>query len=849
MQETSEAKENVFVARESDVRTLRQHLEAALAGDGRTLVLQAPVGGGKRALVGELVREAASLEDDVLVLRIPVMDEEDGMRTLVRMYAGLYGALHREKLLGTKVEMVLNAQLPRHSRRTQAWFQAFIEGLKRPPKPGEDTFQLSLPRDNPALGLIKVLLGIASKLPVILELQNIHNCHSLPVLSLLEALMDALAGKTRMLLLLGSEPIDDHSSIYISAAWRDLLARRREELEYLQLEPWGATEVQEFLESRGLDGNASGIARVASGKPGFVAELVDLLKERDMLGDDLDGMGLIDLTPTDVDESELDDAPEDSPEEPDTQQVGKRRKAQASDAPLVAHLAALLGQLFPSSLVADIAGLERDSVDDLLDACGGLFKEVQYSEQIKSWMYAFKRGIYRFGILEANRDEQARQRAGNVGRFIERFLVPRGHAFIVKAIRVHAEAGESERAALLKGMAISADRTELWAMAHEILKEFPDVSWPDPMRRAVLMNLLERLILANAVEPAEKVFNEAIAWASQVDDRTMQGWVLLLGSRLDQRRGDLFRARDRANDSLTFFNSEGDKMRAAEVHSQIAMIELSDGNSNAALEQVELAETSSDSPNVKAQAAFIRGLVYKRDRKFSEAIQQFKTANERAGQIGQGALALEAALNLGETLLFTKQADKAADVLNRCVQIAQALRNPVKERTASALLGQAQATLKHFQAAINSAGHALELTGKLNFKQLLAADTYNLGLFNFLAGNHHEAASLFRQAMEHLAPADRLLRKEIHFNLGMALKSVGEISGSREAFQAALEPALQSKDWNKVLVANRELGDMARDAGNSEEARKYYEAAMEATESGGIHDARKALRRRLDSLK
>ena len=45
--------------------------------------------------------------------------------------------------------------------------------------------------------------------------------------------------------------------------------------------------------------------------------------------------------------------------------------------------------------------------------------------------------------------------------------------------------------------------------------------------------------------PAKKVWNDAIMrWASEKEDRRLQGWLLFSGSRMDFRRQDLYRSRE-----------------------------------------------------------------------------------------------------------------------------------------------------------------------------------------------------------------------------------------------------------------------------------------------------------------
>lgn len=842
----AETNETLFVARESDVEALKAHLDAARKGAGCTVVLSAPLGGGKRAVVGEVARQAVGASDDTLVWRTPLVDEEDGLRTLLRMYAGLYSVLHRTPLLKTKVEMVLNAQMPQYGQRVQGWLNAFIDGLKKGPKPGEETFQVSLPRDNPLSGLVEVVRAISSKITILMELQNVHHCHSVALYAFIEALMELTRDRSRLLLVLSTEPVGPETTAYMPPPWEDFLTRRKADYHAMDLAPWGETEVKTYLDSKSLSGNVGRIVEISGGKPGFVAELVDHLEALGRLGDSLEGETLASLTPTGIDEDELDDDSGETPAPDD--EMGKRRKAKATDAPLVHHVGALLGHAFPSNLIADMAGLDRDSTDDLLDASSELLEELQFSEPIQSWLYGFKRGIFRFGILEANRTDEGRQRAVRVGTFMERFLAPRGFEFLVKTLRVYAEAGETRRCQILKSLALTSDVPDVWLMVHDFVQYFGDISWPAPMRRTVFLNFLDRLVNAGTVEAAEKVYNEAMQWATDNEDRPMQAQVLFSGSRLDYRRQDVFRARDRARDALTLFKAMDNKLKAAEVLNHISLVELSDGNANAALDLAKEAEELAPIPPIQANTEFVRGLIAKRDRKLPEAIDNFRKANELAGNAGMGPLALEAAINLGETHLMAQEPDKAADVLNKCIRISQALRNPVRERAAASLLAQAQALLQHWQAAMTSAQHTLDLTRKLKLERFVAADTYNVGFFALQSGKDNEAVSLFRQALQTANPQDLVLQREIQFHLGTTLKKIGETQQARVALQACLDPAQKTKEPRRLVEAQSELSDILKAQGDKQGAAALLKAAIATAEANDMREARKGLRRKLDTL-
>jgi len=849
-----------YVARAADLDALQEHWAAARSGEPRIVRMHAPLGGGKRAIAGELSRRAVAEDEDTLVWRAVLSDETDGLQNLIRLYAGLFQALHRSPSMRGRVEMALNAQLPHEPRRTQGWYQAFIEGLKKgAPKAGDSEFQVILPRDNPLVGLVEITIAIARKFPIMMDIQNVHHAHSLGLVALLEALLDELIvqeeEKFHLMILLGLGDLDETAKMSWSLPLQDFLTRREEDLDVHTLSPWGAEEVGLYLSSRDLESDAENIARIADGRPGFIAELIDWLKDNDKLGDDLSSFSLADVADVTPDADELegdDDDDDDTEEEASEDKAPTRRKAGAEDAENVAFTAALLGLTFPSGLVADLRGLERDSVDDLLDATDALYKELQFSKPLGTWIYQYHRALLRESVLVRHASDEDKQHRVLVARAMEQALVPRGYAYVVKTARMYAEGGEAGRASLMRSMALASDQPQMWAMCHDLTQYFDEVSWPDALRRTVFLQLLDRMMKQGGkeVERSETLFNEAMEWATGKEDRTMQAVLLFMGSQLDMRRQDLYRARDRANDALKLFTAMEDKNKQGEVHAHLATIELNDGNINAALDQARLAEEIAPTPPMQAQAEFVRGHAARRDpKRIQEAVDHFRKSNEIAGRAGLGPQALQAGLAFGETLLASRQPDKAADVLSQVQRIAGQLQNAPQERAACTLLGQAQAGVGNFEAALTAANRALELTRALKFNQFEPFDLFNVALFNLRLKRPTEAVSLFRQAREKANVSDQRFMKELQFNMGMAMVQIGQRTEGAEALRASVTPATQARDWAKVVAANRTLSDLERVGGNTTAARRHLEGAIKAAEAGGMKDLRKQLRRQLDTLR
>ena len=80
-----------------------------------------------------------------------------------------------------------------------------------------------------------------------------------------------------------------------------MLERMSDNITAVTLSPWGAEEVGLYLEGQKLESDAARIADIASGRPGFIAELVTYLKNSDQLGADLSGMTMANLADLSVD--------------------------------------------------------------------------------------------------------------------------------------------------------------------------------------------------------------------------------------------------------------------------------------------------------------------------------------------------------------------------------------------------------------------------------------------------------------------------------------------------------------------------------------------------------------------
>jgi tetratricopeptide (TPR) repeat protein len=838
----------VFVARDSDLQVLKDAWQSANGGTPKTFLLAAPYGGGKRALVAQLARFAKTQEEDVLIFRPTFSEEEDGQNTLVKLYAGLMSYLHGNIPQRGKVELALNSRKTQQDPRVQNWVTSFLDGMKKgSPKPGETQFQLHIPSDNPLLGFVELVHQMAQAYPVVLEIQNIHNTHSVAIVSMLKALLHKNSGaeNCRLLTILSTVPVEENSG-WLSQPLQDVLKEESNNYEVLSLDPWGVEETTQYLKSKELNtDNAEDITRLTDGRPGFVAELSDLLAEDDGLAKKLSG-DLKDLYSIAPDADELD-----SEEEEDDGTESKRAKATIEDANKISFISALLGMSFPSGIVADMLNLERSSVDDIYDATEDIYKEVQFSKPLNTWIYQYKHAMIRECVLANFTSEDDTRIAGNTAAFVERFLAPAGYGYVVKALKIYAQAGVQQRADVMRNVALGADQPQMWNLTRDMVSYFDDAVWSDALIRTTYLNLCERMSRMGDVNQAEDIIKEALNWGAgrDEDDKGLKAFLMLSGSRLDSRRQDHYRARERAAESLELYRELESPVQQAEALAQLALVEFNDGKPNAALDRVNQAEELTEVVPLRALTSFIRGLVAKQNKQIQEALGHFTKANQLAGQAGRGALALDSGIQMGEMLVASGQHTQAVEVLRQVQQIAQGLKAGPQERQICAMMVQAFANQQQFEPALNIAQRALQISHALKDRRTLPADLYNVGFFQLMLKRPSEAVALLKQARELADQKNRAFVREVLFHLGQAQLQIGERSAAEESLQAALQPVQETRDGGKALTIYQQLGRLAQDREDNPRAEKLYNNALNVAKQLKNKEAQKVIKEMLKNMR
>ena len=843
-----------FVVRPADLSTLDAAWSAAREGTPRAFRLVAPaLGGASTALTDTLLRQVKGQGADALLWRVAATDQDNGLQWLLRAYGALVGEAASDVLLRGKVEMILNGLLPTETKRVQDWFQGFTETL-REAKPDRATgqVQLKIAQDNPLVALVEIVRALSTKLPIILDLPGVTHVGSVLPAQFLEALLAECGAGHRLLVLTHDEPAGEARDAVTPLAWQDLVTRLGDRLTLLDLGDWTADETAAHLASRGLSGDAAALATLGLGRPALISDLAGLLAERDQLTSV--PTDLASLAPMGVDEDEL-DAPAGEPAE------GTPRHATAADAPRVAFVAALLGHAFPSALVAEISGFERDSVDDLFDAMGDLFEEQRRDESMNTWIYRFARPAYRDSVLARFTSEEDTEIARRVAMFLERFLAPRGVGFVQRAARIYADYAAPQRAAAMRSLALTMDAPEAWGLAWELLTYFDEITWSDGMRRTVATTLLDHLAQTGDPRAADRVHQQVTAWAAERDLPDLQAWLLLNGSRLDLRRQDLYRARDRARDALALFDKLGDKGRMAECHLQLASVALADGRpddaheaAGAALGAVATVREGADQPTVPphiaSQAELVRGIVARGRNELDAAIGHFEAANQIGGQSGQAAVALDAGLNLGEALVGKGDLERARDVLRRMFTAARQINAAPRERAAAELLSRIEASARNLDGALQFAQRALQISQQAGAQAALPFDLHRVGSLLLAKDQAKQALPFFTEAAKLVDGAsEHPLTREVWYAGGIAAARAGDATTARTWLDKVLPLLEAAKDARRYVASADALASVEAGGGNPTRAIALLEKAVALATESGLKDERRALSKRLEQLK
>lgn len=843
--------ERTIVGHRQQLQTLRD-LFGDLSDGPKVAVVEGVENSGRGALVTHLLEE----DDGRLGLRWRFSERDDGVAALLRVHAGVSVALVQDRDAARVALDGLRDEDRERTERLGNWLATFTTQLAAS-KPGADgKLELRLPKDNPYWGLLHTVQELTQDQPLVIELAGVNAVTSPAFWVWLHQLWQAVQRRKLPVLWVvapsrssyGEDATDDSPTP--SRMLFGLLDGHVDAA--LECPALDEPQVQEVLDltyrPHTLPAElAPALRGMSDGLPVQLADLLALMEaEEVVVWDDPDGytltrpvadLSLRSLIPTTEFEAQAGD---------DAGPEGSRDREQLAES--ILRAAAVEGELFTSGLVADVLGLPRDVVDDLLDEMDEIVEEVRHLEAAGSWQYRFVRPTYHRYYAATGVDRKTRNLPSKIARALVDTYLPASFGYLPVAARLFGSAGQGRQARNLLALAMGSDRLDLSRDAIEILQSVGTEGLPEGLARMIHAEPAERAVNGAAPEVARQMLDYLRRWADQHDDTALGAYEQLLRSKLATRERDLDAALTHAQQALDGFRDAGERVRSAETLNQMAMLSLHRRDAAGAKKYLDLSSKESNIPPVKAHALFIRGLLHMGERKLSAAAESFGQSASTAKDAGNALLALEAQLKQGEMLIVQGRATSARRPLRMALGSAKAMGAPSLERSASVLLSQAEGASGNSAEAYDLARDALALAQQMNLTQALAGDLYHCGLFAAAAGQRDEALDYFRQATDAAPEQDVTLRKEIQFHLGQMAMAAGDLDAADGALSESLQLARQVGDAARIARTLRAQGLVAEKREDTAAARTLYEQAIETMTTPALQKERAELAQHLKSL-
>ncbi len=830
---------------------LDQLLELLPAAQGapQTALLVGDPGSGRGALVAKLQEQAG----DRLFLRWRFVSVDDGVACLLRLTAGCAGTLSRGGEVAREAASRLRSGLAEDDdERRSAWIGAFLDSVEGAKRTADGGIQLQLPKDNPYWGLLEFLLALAGTVPVTFEMQQINAVTSPAFWTWFAALRREVARRDLPVLWVFSmidspfgeaadDPLPTPSGLVLRALSGAVDAT-------VELPPLTTAEVAAWLEERYQphrfpDEMAGILTDQTGGNLALLEDLVGLLEaEEIVVWDEAEGfqlqgspeqLHLDELVPPAVPEGGEDDGDVDPQERADLART-------------VLEVGALEGPVFTAGVIADTLGVDRDTVDDILDELPALVEEGKFQQAVQSWSYRFVRPVFREHFLRGEGSKKPSPHARKMARALLDRFVPASPAYIPLAASLFGQIGQERQARNLLALAMGTDRLDLSRAAQEIVAKHGREGLPANLLRLLYAEPAERAVNGAQAPLAGELIGALERWAEESSDASLTGYSQLLRSRLAMRERDLEAAADHAEKALESFGD--DPVRRGETLNQLAMLAIHRRDPKAARSYVDQASKASTIPPVKATSLFVRGILRRGERKASSAADSFGEAARLAMTAGNPLLSLEARLNQGEMMMMAGRGKTALDPLRQARELAAAMRVKPLERSATTLLAQAEAANGDPKEAFDLARDALALGQELGMAAYLAADHYHCGVFGLAAGDAAAGRKHLDQAVQSLQDPDSPLAKEIHFHLGQLQLVEGTLGDARDSLTRSRELAQKGNDPTRAARALQALGMVAEKGGDLDGARALYREAMAEMTTPALQKEREAIRRHLEEM-
>ena len=824
------------ISRGAEIATLERSLTEARGGTPQLVVIEGEEGSGRRTVVTTALKNSG---EGILPLRAHFIEGEDGLRVLLRLYAGLFGALHRDATLKASVETYLAEQAVEKAsdERMGQWIKAFQEGLaKEAPQSDSPTFQVTIPRASPFLGLMELLILLSRRFTILLELGDSHNVLSFPFWAFTHAMMARISRDKAPVCVVMWHPRQATDEEGAPVLLRQLLAGVPADIGQteIQLPLFTQDQLGELASSRhpGLSLNGDQLARleeVSGGRPGWACQVLDRLAEQKRLATNGDGKWKLEGDSSAFDPASL------LPAFPAADDARLRR---------VLQVAALEGRTFTSTVIADVLDLKKDEVEDLLDDLDEHIREVVHHEALGCYLYRFNSALLHRQLAASISPHARAEQARTLAELLERKYVPRAGEMAFKGARLWREAGEPRRAANLLGLITAMERPDLLQMGYEIFRVDIHAGYGAMVVRGLHLSLAEKLSGNGPVQLGMEVMNSLAFWASENKVEDLAPWIAFYRGRFLQRANQPAEAAKFADEARSGFARQKNAIKEAESLNLLASIELGRGELGKVMEYSQRVLGLSQFIPVVAQARFMKGLVHKGRGELQPAVEDLKAALDSSAKVGNLALHADAGLNLAETLLMGNNAPAAEGLLNQLLQLTRQQKMQPRERGALSLLAKTYGAMKDLPRARANASEALKLARSLKNRLAEGADLFDLGLFSYQDGDLDEAQIYLKEAEAAVREvAFPPLMTEILFHLGL-------VASANEDLDRALVYYLEAEKFCRQVGNERRLANILFNTAaiylhqdKIGEARTYLEQSRPLVEKYGTDQDKKALRK------
>jgi tetratricopeptide (TPR) repeat protein len=825
---------------------------ASAEGPQRVL-LDGKRGSGRRTAVGQLGQSLVEAGEKFCLVRIPFEAADDGVRSLMRVYGAFIASMGRGAGFDNPPADLLEAAAGNsEDERVSSWLSMMGKniGAMSDKQAGGD-FRVDLPRENPYMGLLYALDVVTPGARWIIELSNVGNCTSPAFWTFLAAFQGRATARNWKILFIASPGSNIYGEGPTEASPQPgpqaFLSSLFEGASLVSVPDWSIEQTAEFLADCYGAGSfpaefPARIHSISGGEAALLHDVLDALEEDESITESEGSYSLSSLD--DVDAEVLVPMVLEQDEEADPAPEGTEELYEK-----ILHVASFEGPIFSASAIRSVLGADEDTIDDALDAMEHIVEEAEYHQGLGTWTYRFRHPIYRRWYRE-HPPEAFAGKAESIGRALGTVMLqayaPAAFEYVNRAAALLSEAGDSNGARNLLGMAMGSERIELMDFALEITRRFDDSLWPPLLERFLYANLADRFANGASTEEAEKRLTLFKDWAIRVEDTASVAYTHLLRCRLQIRQGEFAAAKTAAEAALGSFEAAGETTRIGETLNQLAMICLNQNDPKGAEVYVKRAQKATTRPAVKAHSQYILGLLLKRAGQISQAGTCFAGATKLATEGGQLGLALEAMLNQGECGIMLGKAQELAPMLERALEMSRAMRSPARERVAARLLCQSEAARGRAEAAFEMARHALELTRDLEPQGDAAVDLYHCGLFAVLSNKPEEGLDFLGDARKAAEQTDNQpLLSEILFNLGQVKISTEDWAAARGALEQSLAIVRDHKQKPREVRILEALGIALSGAGDHRAAVQKFEEASKKAIGPQAKDFRRGLRKRI----